>query len=132
MHLQIAEMNFLLGRASKHNNTGDHDTEHSELPPLADPESNVYSFGVLLLEIISGKLPYSEEQGPLVNWVGSYETRILHLVQRIRVGQVSDTLRTLIRYMILHNLIYFLFVIFIFGHTFSFRGRESVLVNSKL
>lgn len=69
---KIAEMNFLLGRASKHNNTGDHDTEHSELPPLADPESNVYSFGVLLLEIISGKLPYSEEQGPLVNWAAEF------------------------------------------------------------
>uniref|UniRef100_A0A0D9WJN4 Protein kinase domain-containing protein n=1 Tax=Leersia perrieri TaxID=77586 RepID=A0A0D9WJN4_9ORYZ len=28
---------------------------------------NVYSFGILLLEIISGKLPYSENEGSLVN-----------------------------------------------------------------
>lgn len=40
----------------------------SELP-LADPESNVYNFGILMLETISGKLPFSEEQGFLVNWV---------------------------------------------------------------
>ncbi|XP_031132145.1 protein MALE DISCOVERER 2-like isoform X3 [Ipomoea triloba] len=42
--------------------------EHSELPPLAEPETNIYSFGLMLLEIISGKLPYSEEQGPILNW----------------------------------------------------------------
>lgn len=72
MLFQIAEIIFLSNGISKYRNGSNHDnTEHSELPPLADPESNVYSFGVLLLEIISGKLPYSEEQGPLVNWVGS-------------------------------------------------------------
>lgn len=49
--------------------SGDGDSEHSVLPPLADPDTNVYSFGILLLEIISGKLPYSEEQGPLEKWV---------------------------------------------------------------
>ena len=72
MLFQIAEIIFLSNGISKYKNGSSHDNaEHSELPPLADPESNVYSFGVLLLEIISGKLPYSEEQGPLVNWVGS-------------------------------------------------------------
>lgn len=50
----------------------DNKLEHSKLPPLADTEANVYSFGVLLLEIISGKFPYSEEQGPLVNWAAAY------------------------------------------------------------
>jgi hypothetical protein len=39
------------------------------LPPQQGPETDVYNFGVLLLEIISAKLPYSEEQGHLVNWV---------------------------------------------------------------
>lgn len=73
--MQIAEIIFFSNGVSKYNNTGDHDAEHSELPPLADPESNVYSFGVLLLEIISGKLSYSEEQGPLVNWVGSEHSK---------------------------------------------------------
>lgn len=47
----------------------DNKSEHSKLGPLADTEENVYCFGVLLLEIISGKFPYSEEHGPLVDWV---------------------------------------------------------------
>ncbi|KAG0538874.1 hypothetical protein BDA96_03G274600 [Sorghum bicolor] len=33
----------------------------------ADPAGNVYSFGLLMLEIISGKPPYSEEKGSLSN-----------------------------------------------------------------
>ncbi|XP_042477359.1 protein MALE DISCOVERER 2-like [Macadamia integrifolia] len=55
----------------KSKNSGQDDSGHSELPPLADPETNVYNFGLLLLEVISGKLPYSEE-GPLVNWAAEY------------------------------------------------------------
>ncbi|KAK7290393.1 hypothetical protein RIF29_04788 [Crotalaria pallida] len=51
--------------------TGD-DTKKPELPPNSDPETNVYNFGILLLEIISGKLPHSEEQGNLVNWAAEY------------------------------------------------------------
>ncbi|CAI8590997.1 unnamed protein product [Vicia faba] len=35
-------------------------------------DTNVYDFGILLLEIISGKLPHSEEQGSLVNWASEY------------------------------------------------------------
>ncbi|KAJ7947097.1 putative Receptor protein kinase [Quillaja saponaria] len=52
--------------------SGEDESGHSVLPPLADPETNIYDFGILLLEIISGKLPYSEEQGPLVNWAAEY------------------------------------------------------------
>ncbi|KAK7407656.1 hypothetical protein VNO78_09642 [Psophocarpus tetragonolobus] len=40
----------------------------SELPPHADLETSVYNFGVLLLEIISRKLPYFEEHNHLANW----------------------------------------------------------------
>lgn len=36
-------------------------------------DQNVYDFGILLLEIISGKLPHSEEQGNLVHWVSLKE-----------------------------------------------------------
>lgn len=60
---QIAEIGFW-SKIKSHE-----DKEYSELPPSADPETNIYNFGILLLEMISGKLPYSEEQGPLVNWV---------------------------------------------------------------
>lgn len=36
-------------------------------------ESNiVYKFGIILLEIISGRLPYSEDDGLLVLWASSY------------------------------------------------------------
>ncbi|KAJ1284745.1 hypothetical protein BS78_03G228600 [Paspalum vaginatum] len=40
--------------------------DHHE-PASADPAGNVYSFGLLMLEIISGKPPYSEQKGPLAN-----------------------------------------------------------------
>lgn len=64
---QIAEVGFWSKMKPKSSN--EDEKENSELPPPADPETNIYSFGILLLEIISGKLPYSEEQGHLVNWV---------------------------------------------------------------
>jgi hypothetical protein len=66
---QIGEISFGLHGASRSRNSVEDDKENSELPPLSDPETNIYSFGILLLEIISGKLPYSEEQGHLVSWV---------------------------------------------------------------
>ncbi|KAJ0016668.1 hypothetical protein Pint_10382 [Pistacia integerrima] len=44
----------------------------SELPPLADPETNICSFGILLLELISGRLPYSDEHGPIEQWAAEY------------------------------------------------------------
>ncbi|CAK9148125.1 unnamed protein product [Ilex paraguariensis] len=69
---KIAEISFWKEFLSKSKISGENESEHSELPPLADPETNIYSFGILLLEIISGKLPYSEEQGPPVNWAAEY------------------------------------------------------------
>lgn len=65
--LQIAEVGFLSKVKSK--SSSEDEKENPELPPSADPETNVYSFGILLLEAISGKLPHSEEQGHLVDWV---------------------------------------------------------------
>lgn len=47
--------------------------EHHE-PIPADPAGNVFSFGLLMLEIISGKPPYSEHKGPLVNLVRTTKT----------------------------------------------------------
>ncbi|XP_052202647.1 protein MALE DISCOVERER 2-like isoform X2 [Diospyros lotus] len=69
---KIAEIGFWAESSSKSKNSGENGLLHFELPLISDPETNVYSFGVLLLEIISGKLPYSEEQGPLVNWAAEY------------------------------------------------------------
>ncbi|XP_074308035.1 protein MALE DISCOVERER 1-like [Silene latifolia] len=38
----------------------------------ADPRENVYDFGMLLLEIITGRLPYSEKEGSLIDWASLY------------------------------------------------------------
>ncbi|XP_027339110.1 protein MALE DISCOVERER 2-like [Abrus precatorius] len=47
------------------------DSKKIELSTQENIESNVYKFGILLLEVISGKLPSSEE-GNLVNWAAEY------------------------------------------------------------
>lgn len=45
------------------------DLDQASLPLLAEPETNVYSFGVLMLEIISGRLSDSDEEGSILKWV---------------------------------------------------------------
>jgi hypothetical protein len=65
---QVSEISFGSNGLSPASTVGD-ESKKSELPPPQGPETDVYNFGILLLEIISGKLPYSEEQGHLVNWV---------------------------------------------------------------
>lgn len=68
---KIAEISFWSEAAALSKTSGEV-KQHCELPPYSDPETNVYSFGILLLETISGKLPNSEEQGNLVNWAAEY------------------------------------------------------------
>ncbi|XP_047338184.1 protein MALE DISCOVERER 1-like [Impatiens glandulifera] len=67
---KIAEIIFKNQTLSSRNQ-GEEDSSHSGLPPSAEPETNVYSFGIILLEIISGKVPF-EESGALCNWVAEY------------------------------------------------------------
>ncbi|XP_060193676.1 protein MALE DISCOVERER 2-like isoform X2 [Lycium barbarum] len=68
---KITEIGFWSELIAKSKSSRD-DLENSELLALADRETNIYSFGILLLEIISGKSPYSEEQGSLLNWAAQY------------------------------------------------------------
>ncbi|KAI3456143.1 hypothetical protein Pfo_012806 [Paulownia fortunei] len=80
---KIADVSFWAELVAKSKNPAENESEHSELPPLADVETNIHSFGILLLEIISGKLPYSEEHGKLVNWAAQYlndKRTISHLI----------------------------------------------------
>lgn len=66
---QIGEVGFWAELVAKSKNLVETDSEHSEFPPLAHLDTNIYSFGILLLEIISGKLLSSNEHGPILNWV---------------------------------------------------------------
>lgn len=63
---QIADIAFWDEFVKK---SAEHEGQQLEYPLLEDEESDVYNFGLLLLEVISGKLPYSEEHGSLLNWV---------------------------------------------------------------
>ncbi|OMP02465.1 hypothetical protein COLO4_11069 [Corchorus olitorius] len=40
--------------------------------PLSDAESNIYNFGVILFEMITGRIPYSVNNGSLANWASDY------------------------------------------------------------
>lgn len=61
--------------------------EHSELPQSADDiETNIYSFGIFMLEIISGRLPHSKEQGDILKWVSIFS--MFH--QYMLIFQVFD------------------------------------------
>lgn len=40
--------------------------------PTADPARNVYSFGVILFEIITGRIPYSVDNGSHADWASDY------------------------------------------------------------
>lgn len=40
--------------------------------PSIDLESNIYSFGIILLEMITGRLPYSEKEGSIEDWASHY------------------------------------------------------------
>ena len=48
------------------------DMELWKVAAPGDEESIVYRFGILLLEVISGRLPLSEDHGLLVLWASSY------------------------------------------------------------
>ncbi|CAD5189700.1 unnamed protein product [Musa acuminata subsp. malaccensis] len=68
---KIADVSVWKEIVSEGKTNGDDDLDPSE-SLSADPAGNVYSFGILLLEIVSGKVPYSEEQDSLLNSVVEY------------------------------------------------------------
>lgn len=66
---------------SKHSKTLGHSNNESSFPGHLDflkdmpseVQCNSFAFGVILLEIISGRLPYCKDNGYLVRWVSRYE-----------------------------------------------------------
>nr|CAB3486226.1 unnamed protein product [Digitaria exilis] len=65
-------------RASFHGNGDSVEDQH------ADIQGNTYAFGVILLEIISGRLPYCKDKGFLVDWATKY------LQQPEEIGKLVD------------------------------------------
>ncbi|KAK8955357.1 putative LRR receptor-like serine/threonine-protein kinase MRH1 [Platanthera guangdongensis] len=61
-------------------------------PPLSNQEEIVYKFGIILLELISGRLPFSKDDGLLVLWASSYLTgkRPLNGIVDLTLKLVSD------------------------------------------
>ncbi|KAI4372008.1 hypothetical protein MLD38_010296 [Melastoma candidum] len=68
---KVAETSFDAQSPSR-TNFNDDGSESAELLSGDDVESNVYNFGIILLEIITGRHPYTEEQGPLIDWASEY------------------------------------------------------------
>lgn len=64
---KIADMSVWHEVYSRGNMPKDDDIVDHHEPVTADTAGNVYSFGLLMLEIISGKPPYSEQKGSLAN-----------------------------------------------------------------
>lgn len=64
--------------------SGDLEQASLLLPP--EPETNVYSFGVLMLEIISGKLSFSDEYGSIEQWV--YKHSLLPLIKTRKMRKI--------------------------------------------
>ncbi|CAI9087263.1 OLC1v1021295C2 [Oldenlandia corymbosa var. corymbosa] len=81
---KIADVAFWANLVRTSKNSGDIDGEQNELPPLDDVDNDVYSFGVLLLETVTGKLPHSDEYGSLLQWAQEY------LNDNSRIGSLID------------------------------------------
>ncbi|XP_010494736.1 PREDICTED: protein MALE DISCOVERER 1 [Camelina sativa] len=69
---KVGEVPFSGQTGSKPRKPMSGDLDQSSLPLLSEPETNVYSFGVLMLEIISGKLSDSDEEGSITKWASKY------------------------------------------------------------
>lgn len=80
---KIADLSIWKEVVAKGKISGDDEIDLSQFP-CASPENDVYNFGILLLEIISGKVPYPDEQGSILSWAMEY------LNDKSRFGSLTD------------------------------------------
>ncbi|XP_066352347.1 protein MALE DISCOVERER 2-like isoform X4 [Miscanthus floridulus] len=76
---------------------GDNST-NNELAFSPDPENIVRKYGMVLLEILTGRVPCSEDDGPLENWASRYfegEMRLEELIDSSIGFFPEDTARAL-------------------------------------
>ena len=64
----------ILSRSEKNSGSIGNQVNQCILPNSLEPrhldiESNIYAFGVLLLEVVSGRPPYCKDKECLVDWV---------------------------------------------------------------
>ncbi|KAK6270547.1 hypothetical protein POUND7_007645 [Theobroma cacao] len=59
------------------------DRTNLEDPPLSSLESNVYTLGVLLFEILTGRMPYLVDNGSLEDWASDYLKRKQALIEMV-------------------------------------------------
>lgn len=58
-----------------------------------DTEGNIYAFGVLLLEIVSGRSPYCKDKGYLVDWVWNF-SKFCSISRIVFFSPNSDNLKS--------------------------------------
>ncbi|CAN8325180.1 unnamed protein product [Cochlearia groenlandica] len=69
---KVSEIPFNLEARLKPKKQAYGDLEQASLLLPPEPETNVHSFGVLMLEIISGKHSFSDEYGSIEQWASKY------------------------------------------------------------
>lgn len=86
------------------NETSSSEKKHTNMPmPSTSPASNVYSFGVLLFEIVTGRIPYTVDHSSHENWASHYlkwdkplkemVDPILTSYQEDQVKEISELIR---------------------------------------
>jgi hypothetical protein len=78
--MQMADASIWKEVADRAKTANEGSSRRSEAPP--DLISNVYCFGALLIEIISGKLPEPDDQESMCNWVWLVKAKIPNFIPR--------------------------------------------------
>ncbi|XP_010246117.1 PREDICTED: probable inactive receptor-like protein kinase At3g56050 [Nelumbo nucifera] len=89
---KISDFNWNEATASKMGSTT---MELLDMP--SGPESNIYSFSVILLEMVIGRLPYSVDNGPLIDWAFRGEKSLKEIVDPTLKAFQEEELKKLLK-----------------------------------